>query len=279
MSTTYHPQTDGQSEALNKCIEQYLQCFVADAPHRWVAMLPWAEYWYNTSFQSSAGMTPFQALYGRKAPTIARYILGSSTNDLVEACMVDRDEVIELLKHNLMKAQIRIKKVADKHHTELTFVPDDWVFVKLKPYRQNTVRNHQHPKLGRRYFGPYRVVKRIGEVAYKLHLNDSVRIHPVFHVLMLKRCVGTPESQITPLDLSNFAQPAESSSQNLEDKVLFQEGSIIVNDTTNVDAGVDADSIEAHVIPHQSVLRRSKRVRQPLKKLADFVVQGKEGKA
>lgn len=58
MSTAYHPQTDGQSEALNKCVEQYLCCFVADAPKQWVTMLPWAEYWYNTSYQSSAGMTP-----------------------------------------------------------------------------------------------------------------------------------------------------------------------------------------------------------------------------
>lgn len=50
ISTVYHPQTDEQSKALNKCVEQYLYCFVADAPHKWVAMLPWVEYWYNTAF-------------------------------------------------------------------------------------------------------------------------------------------------------------------------------------------------------------------------------------
>uniref|UniRef100_A0A0V0GZ30 Putative ovule protein n=1 Tax=Solanum chacoense TaxID=4108 RepID=A0A0V0GZ30_SOLCH len=72
MSTAYHPQTNGQSEALNKCVEQYLRCFVADSPHEWSPLLPWAEYWYNTALQAAAGMTPFQALYGREPPTIPR---------------------------------------------------------------------------------------------------------------------------------------------------------------------------------------------------------------
>lgn len=63
-STAYHPQTYGQSEALNKCVEMFLRCFVADTPHDWVSMLPWAEFWYNTSYQSAAVMTPFPALYG-----------------------------------------------------------------------------------------------------------------------------------------------------------------------------------------------------------------------
>jgi len=63
MSTVYHSQTNGQSEALNKCVEKYLRCIVVDVPTDWVAMLPQAEYWYNTSYQSSAGMTPFQAVW------------------------------------------------------------------------------------------------------------------------------------------------------------------------------------------------------------------------
>lgn len=50
MSIAYHPQMDGQSEVLNKCVEQYLRCYVADSPTDWVNILPWAEYWYNTSF-------------------------------------------------------------------------------------------------------------------------------------------------------------------------------------------------------------------------------------
>lgn len=189
MSTAYHPQTNSQLEALNRCVEQYLRCFVADAPNRWVAMLPWAKYWYNTTFQSSACMTPFKVLYGRDPPTVTRYILGSSPNELVEAYLVDRDEILLLLKANLARAQNWMKGIADKRRKELSFQVGDWVFVKLKPYRQNTLLLQNHTKLGRRYFGPFKVLKRIGEIVYKLELPDEARIHPVFHVSLLKRCI------------------------------------------------------------------------------------------
>nr|KYP54514.1 Retrotransposable element Tf2 [Cajanus cajan] len=68
MSSSYHLQTDGQSEALNKTLEMYLRCFVFDHPKTWVPMLPWAQFWYNSSWHHSVGMPPFQALYGREPP-------------------------------------------------------------------------------------------------------------------------------------------------------------------------------------------------------------------
>ncbi|WMV39249.1 hypothetical protein MTR67_032634 [Solanum verrucosum] len=92
MSTSYHQQIDGQSEALNKCVEQYLRCFVADSPHEWVHMLPWTVFWYNTPYQTSTGMTPFQALYGREPPNITIYVLGSTSDDLIDKYMLRRDE-------------------------------------------------------------------------------------------------------------------------------------------------------------------------------------------
>lgn len=83
MSTAYHPQRDGKSEALNKCMEKYLRCFVIYALTKWVVILRWAEYCYNSAYQSSVGMTPFRVLYGRDRPTVARYTLGSSASEMI----------------------------------------------------------------------------------------------------------------------------------------------------------------------------------------------------
>ncbi|XP_059306872.1 uncharacterized protein LOC132058356 [Lycium ferocissimum] len=99
-------------------------------------------------------MTPIQAFYGHEPLTIARYIMGSIASELVESYLLQRDEVLQLLKHNLTKAQTRMKTFAHKSSTEVIFEIGDWVYVKLKPYRQVSLRLQKDHKHGRRYFGP-----------------------------------------------------------------------------------------------------------------------------
>lgn len=132
---------------------------MADTPHEWAPLLPWAEYWYNTSYQTVVAMTLFQALYGRKPPTIARYVLGTSSNELVERYMIQRDEVMDLLKQNLSKAQRRVKEYTDNKRQHVEFAIGDWVYVKLKSSMLQSLRLQRYHKLGTHYFGLFKVIR------------------------------------------------------------------------------------------------------------------------
>ena len=83
-----------------------------------------------------------------------------------------------------------MKKYADQHCSERHFEVNDWVFVKLQPYIQSSLSQCANQKLAFKFFGPYRVVARVGTMAYQLELPASSSVHPVFHVSQLKKSVG-----------------------------------------------------------------------------------------
>jgi len=95
MSSAYHPQSDGQSEILNKCLELYLRCFTFDAPREWSKMLAWAEYWYNTAYHTSTGMTPFRVVYGREPPKILKYVPQDNDPLSVQEQLISRDAILQ----------------------------------------------------------------------------------------------------------------------------------------------------------------------------------------
>jgi hypothetical protein len=100
---------------------------------------------------------------------------------------------------HLTRAQERMKRQADKKRSERVFAVGDSVYLKLQPYIQSSVATRSNQKLSFKFFGPYEILERIGAVAYHLNLATNSSIHPVFHVLQLKRSLRRDEVLIHKL--------------------------------------------------------------------------------
>ena len=189
IGTAYHPQMNGQTKVTNRCLEMYLRCFITDQPKTWLIWMPWAEFWFNTTYHGSTRMTPFEAVYGRQPLKLGLVVQGEVRVEVVQQDLIERDEALRQLKSHLLRAHDRMRAQANKHRKERYFVVGDFIFLKLKQNRQHFVMNRVNPKLSAKYYGPFEVVEKIGEVAYRLKLPPSLKIHPVFHVSLLKKKV------------------------------------------------------------------------------------------
>ncbi|CAH9147995.1 unnamed protein product [Cuscuta epithymum] len=87
LSTSFHPQTDGQTEVVNRCLENYLRCMCFEKSQSWCKWLPLAEYWYNTTFHSAIGMTPYEAVYNQPPPLHLPYLAGVTKIAAVDRSM------------------------------------------------------------------------------------------------------------------------------------------------------------------------------------------------
>ncbi|KAM1097370.1 hypothetical protein ACFX19_015033 [Malus domestica] len=190
-SSGFHPQTDGQTEVLNRCLETYLRCFCSLQPKQWLKWLPWAEWSYNTSYHSAAKMTPYEVVYCQSPPYVPLYESGTTKVDMVDHYLKEKTRVLSLLKTNLAAAQERMITQANKHRTERSFNVEDFVYLRLVPYHQKSLALHPFHKLHPRFYGPFEILARVGSVAYKLKLPSHSKIHLVFHVSCLKKKLGT----------------------------------------------------------------------------------------
>ncbi|KAL9447417.1 hypothetical protein AB3S75_014979 [Citrus x aurantiifolia] len=160
MSSSYHPQSDGQTEVVNRTLEQYLRCFTGDQPRKWTEWIPWAEFSYNTFIHSSTKMTPFETVYGFPPPSPLAYVPGTSRVQAVDEYLRDRDAILRELRHNLSVARDRMKSQADQNRREVSFMVGDYVYLKLQPYRQTSMAFRRSMKLAPRFYGPYQIVEK-----------------------------------------------------------------------------------------------------------------------
>ncbi|GJZ80806.1 putative reverse transcriptase domain-containing protein [Tanacetum coccineum] len=173
MSTTYHPQTDGQSKRTIQMLEDMLRACVMDFGGSWDTHLPLVEFSYNNSYHTSIKYAPFDALYERKCRSP--------------------------IKERLKTARCRQKSYADKRRKPLDIKVGDRVLLKVSPWKE-VVRFGKKGKLAPRYMGPFEIMECVRPVAYRLKLPQELScIHDTFHVSNLKKCLAEPDVQV-PLE-------------------------------------------------------------------------------
>ncbi|CAH1418427.1 unnamed protein product [Lactuca virosa] len=200
-STTFHPQTDGQSERTIQTLEDMLRACVIDFGGSWDSHLPLAEFAYNNNYHSSIGAPPFELLYGRRCRTpVCWGEVGHRVMSRTEV-VLQTTEKIQHIRQRLQTAQSRQKSYADRRRSELEFQVSGMVLLKVSPWK-GMIRFRKRGKLGPRYIGPFRIVARVGKVAYMLELPEELsRIHITFHVSQLRKCIMDQESVVSLDDI------------------------------------------------------------------------------
>ncbi|GJU69087.1 transposon ty3-G gag-pol polyprotein [Tanacetum coccineum] len=144
-----------KAEVVNRSLGCYLRCMCGEKPKECIKWLPLAEF---------------------------------CRVEEVDRTLQAREDAIKMIKFHLKRSQDRMKNQANKHRTDRQLEVNDWVYLKLQPHMQVSIRQGQQHKLLSKYYGPFKVAERIGEVAYRLEFLSSSQIYPVFYISQLKKC-------------------------------------------------------------------------------------------
>lgn len=192
-STSFHPQSDGQTERINALLELYLRHYVSANQKDWTKLLGVAQFSYNLQRSEATNQSPFEVVTGRQPMTPNAIASSCDGKSPVAYKFAKRwHEQIDLARAYLDKAAKKMKKWADKKRRQVEFTEGDMVMVKLLPQQFKSLRG-VHKGLVRRYEGPFPVIKRVGKVSYQVQLPPKIKIHPVFHASMLKPYHGDTE--------------------------------------------------------------------------------------
>lgn len=190
MSTAFHPQTNGQVERINRILEEYLRKFMNIESNNWDEILATSEFAYNNSYSKSTGYSPFYLNLG-KDPDPGITIVNKSYNESAEEFSQRIRSLVCIAKDNILKAQESQEKYYNLKRKDCQFKEGDYVLLSTENIVLKDNNNIKiPPKFKPRYIGPYKVLKSISKVAYKVQLPEKMKIHPVFHISLLKEYKG-----------------------------------------------------------------------------------------
>jgi hypothetical protein len=195
LSTAFHPQSDGQTERVNRILEDYLRHYVGPRQTDWDKHLPEAEFAYNNSWQASINTTPFRLTYGQDPIIPFQNIMDT---DIPSADVFARRmrQDLDRARTFLVAAQDRQKFYADTQRRQLTLDVGQQVLLSTR-----NLRLHGTAKLLPRFIGPFAVTQCVSPVAYRLNLPSHYKIHNVFHLSLLKPYRDSGKVQPPPPEL------------------------------------------------------------------------------
>jgi len=198
LSSSFHPQTDGISEKENDIIESCIRAFTNYQQNDWDEYLPDFELAINASISDSTGLSPYFVDVGWEPfiPLgITREVNEVPVNESAKELLERLDNIKIGVQLLFAKAQEKQAEYANKKRRDIEFVEGDFVLLNSDFVHDPIHTDRQSRKLAVKWLGPFRIIKKVSRVAYKIFIpkDDKIRIHPVVHIANLKKYVENPE--------------------------------------------------------------------------------------
>ena len=235
-STAFHPQTDGQTERVNRILEDMLRHYVGPYQDDWDRLLDLAEFAINNAYQESIKMSPFFMCHG-KHPNTPIAIKASSRVPHAKAWAESYKERLARAKASILAAQDRQKAYADRNRQEVRYEVGQQVLLSTKNIK---FKGEGVPKLMPKWMGPLTVKALVGRKdpvtgvvipehvrAVELELPPLMRVHPVFHVSLIKAYKSDGVTrEVAPLQFDDDGAPKWEAAVVLNERQTGRNGRV-----------------------------------------------------